>query len=109
MHFSSRPRMRHRPQMRRPHQLGELPDRSALISRDPRLPLRPPRRPDIVAKHRIDRAGDRIDHNPVAIAYQRDRPAEGGFRPDMANAEPRVPPENRPSVISATCSPMPWP
>src|SRR3954454_13269282 len=31
---------------------------------------------------------DRVDFNDIAVPQQRDRPANGGFRPDMADAEP---------------------
>ena len=52
---------------------------------------------------------DGVELDDVTVADQADRAADGGFGPDMADAEARVAPENRPSVMSATLSPMPWP
>ncbi len=72
-----------------------------------------PRRPAagelVVRNAEGDRARRAVDPDRVAVLDQRDRPAGGGLGARVTNADPRVAPENLPSVTSATFSPMPWP
>lgn len=60
------------------------------------------------AERDIDRAGDGVDRDPVAIAQERDRSADRCFRPDMADAE-TVRRAGGPAVGNQPPSPRPWP
>jgi hypothetical protein len=49
-----------------------------------------------------------VDLDPVALLDERNRPAFGGFRRNTIDAQPAVPPANRPSVGSAQVFPSPF-
>jgi hypothetical protein len=56
---------------------------------------------------RIDAAGN-VDLDQVAIPHQTDRAAFGRLGRDVADGEPEVPPEKRPSVTRAQAFPSPF-
>src|SRR5690349_5088602 len=69
------------------HGLGVAPDRARLIVMLARLPGLAPRYHFAFADRDADDALLGIDGDHVAILDQPDRAADGGFRPDMADAE----------------------
>ena len=62
-----------------------------------------------VVELHVHGAGLGVDGDAVAVPQERDGAAVGGLRARIADHMPRVAPEKRPSVSSATFSPMPWP
>src|SRR5438046_916518 len=72
---------------RRPDLLGIFPDVSRCVGRSARLPRRAALRELGLVQPHLQGAAVRIDRNDVAVAHQRDRPADRSFRADMAHAE----------------------
>ena len=80
-------RMRHGAEMRRPDELRVFPQRAGIVVGPARLPGGAARG-DLRLRHQhVDAARPGVDDDPVAVLQQRDRPADGRFRPDMADAE----------------------
>src|SRR5215469_13568644 len=67
--------------------LRVFPQRARLIAIPARRPGTAPLGELSLAQSDVDRAGDRVDRDPVAVPEQCDWAAERRFRPDMANAE----------------------
>ncbi len=102
--------MRDRTILRGTDALRELPDRAGAIFGFPGLPVRFSRCQFGIRKADLELSVDRVELDDVAVLDEADRTADGGLGADMADREkPRVAPEKRPSVMSATLSPMPCP
>src|SRR5262245_24524792 len=71
----------------RPHLLGVFPQITRRESGPARLPRFGARLELSLAELDVEGALHGIDGDDVAVAQQRDRPADGGFRADMADAE----------------------
>src|SRR5436190_4194470 len=67
--------------------LGVFPQRARLIAVLARRPGAAALGQLGVAERDIDRPGDRVDRDPVAVAQQRDRPADRRLGPNMADTE----------------------
>ena len=110
MGFGLGARMRHRAQVRRADVLRVAPQRAGVVVGAARLPGLAPLGQLGSGDLELDRARLGVDGDDVAVP----RPARSGRRPAASGPtwpmqKPRVAPEKRPSVISATFSPMPWP
>src|SRR5262247_3267796 len=79
--------MGHRARARRSHLLGVLPQISRGELRRARLPCLGARLELSLAELDVERALDGVDGDDVAVAHMRDRPADGGLRTHMTNAE----------------------
>src|SRR5215469_15162715 len=64
-----------------------FPQRARLVGVFARRPGAAPLGELGLAQSDVDRAGDGVDRDRVAVPEQRDRSAERRFRPDMADAE----------------------
>src|SRR3954468_14492554 len=67
--------------------LGVLPQRTGRMIGLARAPFGFTFRELGVAQFYVKRAGHGVDLDDVAVLQERDRPADRGFRPDMADAE----------------------
>ena len=74
-----------------------------------RLPFGPALRQFLVGEFHVDGALDGIDRDDVAVLESPIGPPTAASGPTWPMQKPRVAPEKRPSVMSATLSPMPWP
>src|SRR5262245_21299041 len=79
--------MGHRARARGSHLLGVLPQISRGEFRRARLPCLGARLELSLAELDVERALDGVDGDDVAVAHMRDRPADGGLRTHMTNAE----------------------
>src|SRR5262249_23878444 len=79
--------MGHRAIARRSHLLGVLPQISGGEYGRSRLPCLGPRLELGLAELDLERALHRVHGDDVAVAHERDRPADGGFRTHMADAK----------------------
>ena len=82
---------------------------AAGVARLRRSPARASPRKLVVRHVELDQQPVRVDRDRVAFLDQRDRPANEGFGCHVTDDHAQVPPEKRPSVISPTDSPSPWP
>src|SRR5580704_15151688 len=80
-------RVGHRAVERRPDLLGVLPQISGGELPLPRPPILPPTFELLCGELHIQRAFFRVDLDDVAVAQERDRPADRRLRADMADAE----------------------
>src|SRR5499427_606114 len=102
-------RMRHRAVNGGTHLLGVLPQIAGAVIVLARLPLRLALGEFLGGQFHVQRTLHRVDLDDIAVADQPDRTADRRLGPTWPTQNPRVAPENRPSVISATFSPAPWP
>src|SRR5262245_51236195 len=79
--------MGHRARARRPHLLGVLPQITRGEFRRARLPCLGACLQLSLAELNVEGAVDGVDGDDVAVAHMRDRPADGGLRTHMTNAE----------------------
>src|SRR5216683_938139 len=80
-------RMGHGPSHRRPNLLGIFPERARRVIRLARHPLGLAFRKICVSQFYVKRSHDSINLDDVAVLQEPDGAADGGFRPDMADAE----------------------
>src|ERR1700730_3156243 len=81
------PRMGHSPSHRWPNLLGILPQRTRRMLCLARRPFVFTSRQLGGAQFYVKSSTDGVDFDDIPIPEQPDRPADGGFRPDMADAE----------------------
>src|SRR5262245_14995340 len=79
--------MSHSAEMCRAHKLCVFPDSPAVVIRLARLPGGTACCPFGIGQHHVDGALLCIDHNPVAVAQQRDWSADGRLGSDMPDAK----------------------
>src|SRR5688572_28808293 len=87
MAFGAGSRVGYRALICGPDILGITPERARLVIVDPRPPFGPAYGEHILGHLQVDRSRLGIDTDDVAILDQRDRPALGRLRADMADAE----------------------
>jgi len=93
-----------------------LPDELCVFGEEPafvtghwRAPYGTTRCQLAVAGEQVHAPVGNIDAHPITVADQCERAADRCLRRHMATQMPRVAPEKRPSVTSATFSPICWP
>ena len=94
---------------RRSDLICKFAQRTRLMKVGRRLPIFAAKLEFGLVDFEIDCSLGRIDRDDIAVLDQPDWTTDRCLRADVADAEPRVAPENRPSVTSATLSPAPWP